>query len=144
MNEKLKALEAVIGEWTTVGTHPLVPGRTFHGHATFDWIEDGGFLRYRSTIEEPEIPNGVAIFGTDDDTPNAGGMLYFDVRGVTREYRWTIDGYTWRWSRTSTELSQRMVLTISEDLRRIESRGEMSRDGASWEPDLALTFTRAG
>jgi hypothetical protein len=142
MNEKLQALSPVIGEWTTIGTHPMLPGRTFHGHATFDWIESGGFLRLRSTIEEPEIPDGVAIFGTDDATPNAGAMIYFDVRGVAREYRWTVAGNTLRWSRTSAEFSQRLDLTISDDGRHLAWKGEMSRDGSTWEPDLELTFTR--
>ena len=140
MNEKLKALAAVVGEWTTVGTHPLLPGRTLNGTATFDWVESGAFLRWRSTNDDAQIPDGVAIFGTDDATPNAGAMIYFDVRGVCREYRWTLAGNTWRWSRNSTEFSQRMVVTISDD--RLVSTGEMSRDGAPWEPDLELTFTR--
>ena len=50
------------------------------------------------TMDEPEIPNGVAILGTDDAHSNAGAMLYFDDRGVSREYRWTISGSVWRWS----------------------------------------------
>lgn len=38
--------------------------------------------------------------------------------------------------------SQRNHLTIADDQRTIVSRGEMSRDGAPWEPDLKLTYTR--
>jgi hypothetical protein len=35
-----------------------------------------------------------------------------------------------------------MVLTISEDNKTIVSKGEMSKNGGAWEPDLALTYTR--
>ena len=141
-NPRLQALAALVGEWTTVGTHPLVPGKTFHGHATFRWLESGAFLLFHSHIDEPEIPDGVAILGTDDATPEAGAMLYFDVRTVSRAYRWTISGNVWTWSREAPGFSQRMVLTIAEDGQSIEAQGQMSRNGQSWEPDLQLTYSR--
>src|SRR2546430_9053808 len=89
-NPRLQALAVLIGEWTTVGAHPMLPGKTFHGRATFTWLESGAFLLFQSHIDEPEIPDGVAILGTDDAALDAGAMLYFDVRNVSREYRWTI------------------------------------------------------
>jgi hypothetical protein len=143
-NPRLQALAVLVGEWTTVGAHPLVPGKTFHGRATFSWLESGAFLLFRSHIDEPEIPDGVAILGTDDATPDAGGMLYFDVRNVSRAYRWTISGNVWTWSRDEPGFSQRMVLTIAEDGRSIEAKGQMSRNGQPWEPDLQLTYSRVG
>jgi hypothetical protein len=93
-------------------------------------------------IEEPEIPDGVAILGTDDATPDAGAMLYFDVRNVAREYRWTMSGNVWAWSRNAPGFSQRMLLTIAEDGQSVEAKGEMSQDGLTWEPDLQLTYSR--
>jgi hypothetical protein len=141
-NPGLQALAVLIGEWTTVGTHPQVPGKTFHGHATFSWLESGAFLLFRSHIEEPEIPDGVAILGTDDATPNAGAMLYFDVRNVAREYHWTMSDNVWTWSRDDADFSQRMMLTVAEDAQNIEARGQMSRGGQTWEPDLQLTYSR--
>jgi hypothetical protein len=94
-------------------------------------------------IDEPEIPYGGAILGTDDAAPNAGTMLYFDVRNVSREYRWTISGNVWTWSRDEPGFSQRMVLTIAEDGQSMEAVGQMSRNGQSWQPDLHLTYRRA-
>jgi hypothetical protein len=70
-------------------------------------------------------------------------MIYFDIRGVSREYRWTVSGNEWRWWRNAPDFSQRMVMTISDDGQTMECKGEMSRDGANWEPDLQLTYTRA-
>ncbi len=142
LNPRLQALAVLVGEWATVGTHPMQPGKTFHGHASFTWLESGAFLLFHSHIDEPEIPNGVAILGTDDSNPDAGAMLYFDVRNVSREYRWTISSNVWTWSRDELGFSQRMVLTIANDGLRIEAKGQMSRNGKSWEPDLQLTYTR--
>jgi hypothetical protein len=142
LNPRLQALAVLVGEWATVGTHPMLPGKTFHGHASFTWLESGAFPLFHSHIDEPEIPNGVAILGTDDSNPDAGAMLYFDVRNVSREYRWTISSNVWTWSRDELGFSQRMVLTIANDGLRIEAKGQMSRNGKSWEPDLQLTYTR--
>jgi hypothetical protein len=139
---KLQALAALVGEWTTLGAHPLLPGKSLHGHATITWLESGAFLLVRSRTDEPEIPDGVAILGTDDATPDSGAMLYFDVRNVSREYRWTIAGDVWTWSRDEPGFSQRMVLTIAEDRQSIEAKGEMSRNGQAWEPDLQLSYRR--
>jgi hypothetical protein len=142
-NPKLQPLAVLVGEWTTESNHPVLPGRTFHGRTTFEWLESGAFLLARMHTDEPEIPDGIAIFGTDDAESNAGSMLYFDVRGVSREYRWTVSGTTLTWSRSAPELSQRMQLNIAADGARIVARGEMSRDGGAWEPDLQVTYTRA-
>src|SRR5690242_12948823 len=142
INPRLQALASLVGESATVGTHPMLPGKTFHGHASFTWLESGAFLLFHSHVDEPEIPDGVAIFGTDDSNPDAGAMLYFDVRNVSREYRWTISGNVWTWSRDDPGFSQRMVFTIASDGHRIEAKGQMSRNGQSLEPDLQTTYRR--
>jgi hypothetical protein len=94
-----------------------------------------------SQIDEPEIPSGIAIFGTDDATGQCS-MLYFDERGVSRRYETRMSGKEWQWWRMAPGISQRFTGTISADGRTIVSRGELSRDGEHWEPDLALTYTR--
>ncbi len=141
-NPKLLPLDVLVGEWTTVGTHPMLPGRTFHGRTTFTWLESGAFILVRMHIDEPDIPDGVAILGTDDGTADAGSMLYYDIRNVSREYRWSISGHVLTWSRDDPGFSQRMVLTIAEDGQSIEAQGEMSRNGQPWEADLHLSYTR--
>ena len=83
-----------------------------------------------------------SIIGTDDATPNAGAMLYFDVHNVSREYRWTIAGNVLTWWRDDPSFSQRMVHTVAEDGQGIDAQGEMSRNGQPGEPDLHLTYTR--
>jgi len=140
-NPLLHVLNILVGTWTTVGTHPLVPGKTFHGGTTFSWIEGGAFLAMRSHIDEPEIPSGIAIIGTDDATGEFS-MLYFDERGVSRRYQTQLEANEWRWWRDASDFSQRFVGTISADGRTIVSRGEYSRNGGPWEADLALTYRR--
>jgi len=84
-NPTLDSLKGLIGEWKTVGTHPYFPGTTFHGQTSFEWIEGGAFLIMHSEIEEPGIPSGIAIFGSDDATGEYF-MTYFDERKVSRKY----------------------------------------------------------
>ncbi len=97
-NPTLKPFEPLIGEWRTTGTHPLVPGKTFHGRASFSWIEGGAFLILRSEVDEPEIPSGTAILGSDD-AEGTFSMLYFDERGVSRKYGVNISGDVMTWTR---------------------------------------------
>ncbi|MFN2601495.1 MAG: hypothetical protein ABR582_01930 [Gemmatimonadaceae bacterium] len=141
-NPALEALSVLVGTWNTVGTHPLVPGKTFHGRTSFAWIEGGAFMIMHSEIDEPEIPNGIAIFGTDDTTGECS-MLYFDERGVSRRYEVSVRDNVWKWWRNAPGFSQRLTGVIAPDGLTIESHGEFSRDGATWEPDLQLTYTRA-
>ena len=119
----------------------MIPGKTFHGRTSFEWIEGGAFLIMHSQIEEPEIPSGIAVFGTDDTTGECS-MLYFDERGVSRRYEVSVANNVWKWWRNAPGFSQRFTATISPDGRTIVSRGELSKDGAKWEGDLALTYTR--
>lgn len=140
-NPRLQPLSILVGTWNTVGTHPLVPGKTFHGRTSFGWIEGGAFLMMHSEIDEPEIPTGIAVFGTDDASDTCS-MLYFDERGVSRRYETRLHDNEWRWWRNDDEFSQRFVGTIAPDGKTIVVRGEYSRNGKPWEPDLALTYTR--
>jgi len=63
-NPALEPLTPLVGEWRTTGTHPLLPGTTFHGRTSFAWHEGGAFVVMRSEIDEPEIPDGVALIGS--------------------------------------------------------------------------------
>ena len=140
-NPKLEPLHVLVGTWTTTGTHPMVPGKVFHGRTSFEWIEGGAFLAMHSEIDEPEIPSAIAIFGTDDKTGECS-MLYFDERGVSRRYEVSLANNEWKWWRNAPDMSQRFTGTISPDGRTIVGRGELSRGGGKWEGDLALTYTR--
>lgn len=141
LNPALKPFAALIGEWQTTGFHPFLPGTTLHGRASFEWLEGGAFLLLRSEIDEPRFPNGIEIFGSDDGEKKFF-MLHFDERGVSRKFDVTVDGNQIKWWRDEPSFAQRNVLLIEDDGRKLISKGEMSRDGAAWEKDLELTYTR--
>ena len=141
-NPALQAFEVLVGIWNTEGTHPYLPGKTLHGRSSFEWIEGGAFLMMRSEIDEPEIPSGISIIGSDD----AAGryfMLYFDERGVSRKMQTTLQDGVWTWWRDDPKFSQRFTSTFTDGGRTLTSRGEMSKDGGAWEPDLQLVCRRA-
>ena len=113
------------------------------GRVTFERIDGGAFLRMHSRMDDPEFPEGVAIFGTDGDD-GACTMLYFDERGVARRYDVAFheDGFTW--SRNAPAFAQRFRVTIAEDGCTMESEGTMRKAGGAWEPDLRLSYVRVG
>ena len=140
-NPALSPLGRAVGTWSVTGSHPYFPGRTLRGKVTFEHREGGAFLRMHSKMEDPEFPEGVAFFGTDDDDHTCS-MLYFDERGVSRRYDVALhdDGFTW--SRDSAKLAQRFRVTIADDAKTMQSQGTMSKDGGPWEPDLCLSYVR--
>jgi len=140
-NPALATLDRAVGTWTVTGSHPYFPGRTLRGRVTFERIEGGAFVRMHSKPDDPEIPEGIALFGTDD-ADGSCTMLYFDVRGVARRYEVTLDPDGFTWSRDTPEFSQRFRVAIASNGDTMEGEGTMKRDGAEWEPDLRLSYAR--
>lgn len=140
-NPALRALNDFVGDWRTTGSHPFFPNTELYGRASFQWQDGGAFLVWRSEIDDPHFPAGIAIFGSDDQ---AGTIFisYFDERGISRKYDITMEAHGFTMHRDDPKLSQRMTFTIEADKRRILSIGEMSRDGGAWESDLCLTYDR--
>ncbi len=141
-NSALSSLDRAVGNWNVTGSHPYLPGRALHGRVTFERIEGGAFVRMHSKMADPELPEGVAIFGTDSDDKTCT-MLYFDERSVGRRYDVTLheDGFTW--SRDTPPFAQRFRVTIAEDGQTMRSEGMMRKDTSEWEPDLRLSYARA-
>ena len=108
-NPALERLTPLLGEWRTTGTHPLMPGTTFHGRTSFAWHEGGAFVLMRSEIEEPEVPDGVALIGSDDAAGTVT-MLYFDERGVSRRYTVEMGDDEVSWHRDEAGLDRKSVV----------------------------------
>ena len=140
-NPHLAAFEPLIGVWTTLGRHSMMPGVTLHGRTAFEWHEGGAFLRVRTEIEEPGIPSAIAIIGSDDEA-GALTMLYFDERAVTRRFEVAMEGAVLRWWRTAPGFSQRYVITLAPDGNTLSGVSSLSKDDATWEQDLELSYTR--
>ena len=140
-NPALKPFSVLIGNWNTTGTHALIPDTILHGRTSFEWLEGGAFLVMRTEIDEPSIPSGIAIIGSDDST-NEYFMLYFDERGVSRKFEVTLRDNVWKWWRNVPGFSQRYQGTIVDAGNTIIGKGELSKDGSTWEKDLDLTYKR--
>jgi len=140
-NPALEPFRVLIGNWNTVGTHGLVPDTVLHGRTSFEWLEGGAFLMMRTEIDDPRFPSAIAIFGSDD-AEEEYYMLIFDERGVSRKYEVTLRDHIWRWWRNAPGFFQRYQATIVADGNTIIGKGELSKDGSSWERDLDLTYNR--
>ena len=97
----------------------------------------------RSEVDEPEVPSGVAVIGSDD-VAGTFMMIYFDEREVSRQYVVEVADGVVRWHRDEGGFAQRMVITIAADGRKLDASGAMSRDGGPWEDDLQLSYERIG
>ena len=152
-NPALEPFSVLIGNWETTGTHGLLGDTVLHGHTSFEWLENGAFLLMRSHIDDPRFPSAIAIFGSEGAESNgavsdsAGAeyyMLTFDERGVSRKYDVTLNNNLWKWWRNAPGFSQRYEGIIEDGGNTITTRGELSKDGSSWEKDLDLTYKRVG
>ena len=140
-NPALEPFRVLIGNWNTTGTHPLVPDTVLSGRTSFEWLENGAFLISRSEIDDPRFPSGIGVIGSDDSTKEFF-MLYFDERGVSRKYEVTLRDNIWKWWRNAPGFFQRYKGIIVDDGNTVIGKGEMSKDGLSWEKDLDLTYRR--
>ena len=62
-NPALGALAFLIGDWRTVGTHPMLEGEV-HGRTSFEWHLGGAFLLMRSEIDDDDrFPSGLMLIG---------------------------------------------------------------------------------
>jgi hypothetical protein len=136
---QLELLRALTGSWTTEGSHPLLPDEVLRGRATFEWLDGAKFLVWRSHSDHPEIPDAIAVIGVTDDQLS---MHYFDTRGVHRVYSVDMTPGVWRFWRDDPEFSQRVTGTFADDGDTLTTSGQYSRDGQTWEDDLALTYRR--
>jgi len=135
--ERNHDLDALVGSWATEATHPELPSIVVLGEVVFEWLEGERFLIQRARNDHPQFPDSIAIIGGPADGPL---MYYFDSRGVQRVYEMSFDGGAWRLSREAPGFSQRFEGTFADGGASITGLWKVSRDGSSWDDDLAITF----
>jgi hypothetical protein len=140
--QALKKMEVLVGEWSLEAIPPDGGPWPGEASATFEWLDgsDNQLLLGRTTIEMPEAPDGVCVYGCDA----ANGtyyQLYTDDRGVCRVYEMSIGNGEWKLWREGEPFNQRFTATISEDGDRIEGRWEID-EGDGWKTDFDLIYTR--
>lgn len=140
-NPALERFAILIGTWVTSGEHGLLPGIRLHGRAEYRWLEEGAFLIKHAEIDDPRFPAAIAVFGSDDSTGELF-MLTFDERGVSRKYDLEVEDNVVSCWRNAPGFFQRYTWSFLDDGMTIVEKGELSKDGESWEKDLELIYTR--
>jgi hypothetical protein len=134
---ELSKLEVLIGEW-----RPEVPGADIPAKVTFEWLEGGGFVIQRSTVEATDFPNGVMVIGA---TGPGGGLRqhYFDSRGVHRVYAVGFDGTELTLARDAPGFEQRLSARLGDDGATLAGVWQLNQDDAGFRDDVAFTYRRA-
>ena len=96
---------------------------------------------WSSQIDKEGFPAGSAVFGSDDATGEYF-MMYFDERKVSRKYEVSLQDGILNWWRNAPDFSQRYTWTITNNGNTIIGKGQLSKNGKTWEKDLDQTYTR--
>ena len=141
----LERLEVFVGEWeieaSLDGSGASGPAR-----ASFEWVLDGKFLLQRSEVPVPGAPDSLSVISTDPES-GAYTQHYFDSRGVVRVYEMELKDDAWTLLRTKADFtglpfSQRYKGRFEDGVNRIVGQWEKAEDGANWEVDFELSYSR--
>ena len=137
----MAALEVLVGEWTAEAVDPR-SGDPIRGTMTVEWLEGGGYLVQRTTLENPVFPRSLSMFGPD----RSGRVVqhYFDSRGVARIYDVSLEDGVLTLSRDDEDMAQRFTGRFSDDGSAIEGAWERTGDDRAWIHDFNLTYRRKG
>jgi hypothetical protein len=136
----MEALEALAGHWTIEVEHPQIDG-VVRGEMSVEWLEGGGYLVQRSTIEDTRFPRTISVIGPD----RSGERIVqhsFDSRGVARIYDISLDSGVLRLSRDGEDFAQRYTGRFTDDGSAIEGAWERTEADGTWTHDFALTYRR--
>jgi hypothetical protein len=137
-NPVLKDLEGLVGDWEMELSNAAFlphPTDTVKGQVSFEWIENGAFLRMR-------MGDDALWLISRDDSKSDYEVFYYDSRSVSRIYEMSFSANMWKIWRSSPSFSQRYEGKISKDGDTITAKWEKSSDGIHWEHDFNVTYTR--
>ncbi len=137
MTRGLEQLHVLVGDWTA-SSEKYSEGR---GHTSVAPTEGGKFLRIESRQEDDRFPTSTQVVGGDESRDECT-VLYYDSRGVHREYQMSVQGGVWRMWRDAPGFNQRYIGNMKDGGKTIEGQWEMSKDGKHWEVDFDLTYTK--
>jgi hypothetical protein len=138
---KLEPFEALLGEWATELTHPMLGDTVIRGRATYELLEGGRFLIQRAVNEHPEIPDSLSVIGVMEGE-NELSMQYFDSRGVHRVYAIRFDGTELTLERDAPGFAQRVSAMLGDDASTLAGVWQLNEDGQGFRDDLAFTYRR--
>ena len=146
----IERLAALVGEWDMAPDFDGAPAAS-GARVVFEWMPGKRFV-----IERWELPDvdpvdmpatGIAIIGADPEATGRFLQHYFDSRGVARVYKMSLEDGLWKLWRDSPDFSplgfsQRYTGSFSDDGDTISGAWEICHDGATWEHDFNLTYTK--
>ncbi|MEO5951349.1 MAG: DUF1579 family protein [Chloroflexia bacterium] len=137
----VKSLDILVGTWDMDLPEAGDPEVRVHGSVTFEWMAGGHYLIESSASDHELYPDSLSVIGFDETTGNFK-QHYFDSRGVERIYGASLMNKVLRFWRDSPGFSQRFTGKISDHGRLMTGRWEKSVDGATWETDFDLSYTK--
>ncbi len=143
-NPALKSLEVLVGEWEMELSNASFlprPSDTVKGVVSFEWIQNGAFLAMRMGDKPPSPPAALWLISRDEAAPNYS-VFYYDSRSVSRIYEMSFSESVWKMWRNAEGFCQRYEGTVSNNGKTITARWEKSSDGAIWEHDFNVTYTK--
>ncbi|HLZ28090.1 MAG TPA: hypothetical protein VKV73_12300 [Chloroflexota bacterium] len=144
-NPALAQLAVFEGEWQMELANASFlpdPGATVRGHMSGYWALDGAFLVMRQGDREPSPPAALWLIGRDEAL-DGYEVLYFDARHVSRIYRMSFVGRTWKMWREAPSFWQRFECTVAENGSSMAGHWDRSMDdGASWQHDFDVAYVK--
>ena len=143
-NPTLKHLEVLVGDWEMELSNASFlprPSETAKGQVSFEWVQQGAFLLMRQGDKPQGPPAAIWLISRDDSTSDYT-VFYYDNRGVSRVYAMSFADGVWRIWREAPGFSQRFEGKFSDDDNNVTASWEKSLDGAKWEHDFNVTYTR--
>ena len=135
----MEGLEPLVGEWTTEVRHPDIG--VVHGEMSVEWLDGGGYLVQRSSMEDTRFPRGISVIGPD----RSGEKIvqhYFDSRGVARIYEISLENGVFRLWRDDEDFAQRFTGRFTDDGSAIEGAYERAEPDGTWVHDFDVTYRR--
>jgi hypothetical protein len=146
MNDALRSLEPLVGEWDVTLTHAWFLDSLdteIQGTATIEWYADA-FLLLRSSFATRTAAQGGSAWAmafSRNEPRDTFLALYNDDRGVSRVFDMTFADGEWTLLREDPDFHQRIVMRIGRD--HVDMRADASEDaGRTWRKDLDYIFER--
>lgn len=143
-NPALKALQVLVGEWEMELSNASFlprPTDTVKGLVSFEWVQDGAFLVMRKGDKPPGSPAALWLISRDEVSPDYS-VCYYDSRSVSRIYGMSFSDGVWKMWRNAPGFCQRYEGTVDNNSNIVTARWEKSGDGATWEHDFNVLYTR--
>ncbi len=146
-NAAIDRLAVFVGEWGMAAEFKDLPPADIGARVVFEWMPGRRFLIQRWQVPVPEAPDGIGIIGADPESEGNFLQHYFDSRRVARVYKMSMSDRGWKLWRDSPDFpslafAQRYTGTFCGDGRVIAGSWEIRHDGASWEHEFDLTYTK--